>query len=327
MARTMNLSQMQTIQAGGLGTLLDKLDVLISRIGSGSGTKAFEILHLLDAIAIQMEEMQEQGANTQAAQAQFDTACAVLRKQAAAFVREVGGGKGVREEREKQRSPRLEWWWRLDEIAAQKRKASLVRTLKWTAVLVIILAVLVTAYQLFLAPPSEVIARYDAIQKAVDLAASGNYTQAQAAVQKGLEAVPGDPDLMVWEGVIYGLQGNDAQAASIFSKVKSSYASEESFYLTRSQDYLVIGQYSKSEQDTQAAIAANPDSARGYYLLGSAQEIAKDPQAALISYQQAVDLADRAGDASLVVEAKIKMGYLMQGAGGNSSSQQVTPTP
>ena len=327
MARTMNLPQMQTIQAGGLGNLLDKLDLLISRIGSGSGIKAFEILPLLDVIDLQMKEMQEQGANLQAEEGQFDTACAVLRKQAAAFVREVGGGAGVREERENQKSLRLEWWWYLDEIAAKKRKAALISALKWSAAVVILVAVLITAYQLFLAPPSEVIARYDAIQKAGDLAASGNYTQAQAAVQKGLEAVPGDPDLMVWEGVIYGLQGNDAQAAGIFSKVKSSYASEESFYLTRSQDYLVIGQYSKSEQDTQAAIAANPDSARGYYLLGSAQEIAKDPQAALISYQQAVDLADRAGDASLVVEAKIKMGYLMQGAGGNSSSPQVTPTP
>ncbi|HEX7395799.1 MAG TPA: tetratricopeptide repeat protein [Anaerolineaceae bacterium] len=327
MARTMNLSQMQTIQAGGLGTLLDKLDVLISRIGSGSGIKAFEILHLLDAIAIQMEEMQEQGANTQAAQAQFDTACAVLRKQAAAFVREVGGGKGVREEREKQRSPRLEWWWRLDEIAAQKRKASLVRALKWTAALVILLAVLVTAYQLFLAPPSEVIARYEAIQKAGDLAVSGNYTQALAAIQKGLKAMPGDPDMLVWEGIIYGLQGNDAQAAGIFSTVKSRYSSEESFFLTRCQDYLVIGQNSKSEQDAQAAIAANPDSASGYYLLGSAQENTKDTQAALKSYQQAVELADQSGNASLSVEAKIKMGYLMQGAGGNLNSPQVTPTP
>jgi tetratricopeptide (TPR) repeat protein len=325
MAQTMNLSQMQTNQTGGLGAQLDEMDVLLSRIGARNSQQAFQILNRMDAIDCQIKEMQEHGANIKAEEGQYETACAILRKQAAAFVRDAGGASALRSEREKRNPPEGAWWWRLDEIAAQKSKESTLRFVKWGAALVILVGVLVAAYQIFLAPSPEVMARYEAIDKTTTLAESGNYTEALAAIQKGLDAAPDDPELLLWQGVIYSMQGNDQQAAAIFSKVQGQVSGAEAFYLMRAQDYLTIGQNPRAEQDAQAAINANPKSARGYYILGSAQENAGDSQSALKSYQMAVDLADQANDSELIVEAKVKMGYLMQGAGAGSTGVS-TPT-
>ena len=113
MAGTMNLSQMQGGGVGGLGADLDELDILISRLGSRQANTAFSILHLMDSIWALMEEQSARGANIKAEEGQFESACAALKRRAAALVREAGGEAGLRAERAKHNPPPQAWWWRL----------------------------------------------------------------------------------------------------------------------------------------------------------------------------------------------------------------------
>jgi tetratricopeptide (TPR) repeat protein len=105
------------------------------------------------------------------------------------------------------------------------------------------------------------------------------------------------------------------------------FDSTEQFTLTRAQDFLSANQNDLALADCQAVVSANPNSAFGYYLLGSAQEALKQTDLALKNYQQAIDLADAQGLSNLTVEAKVKMGYLLQAAGAAFPTLAVTPTP
>jgi len=321
MVETMNSSQTHT---GGVGSQLDDLDVLISRIGTKDSQQAFQILRLMDAIDIQIKQLEERGANIRAEAGQYESACGALRRQAEAFVRDAGGAEALRAEREKRATLEGAWWWRLDEFVAEKRKSSLLRTVKWGSAIVIVAGLLVAVYLIFFAPSPATMARYQAIDKTTLLANSKNYAEALVAIQQGLEAAPDDPDLLIWKGIIYSLQGNVQQAADIFDKVKGLVPGLEDFYLRRAQNYLSIGEDEQAEKDAQAAIQVNPKSGRGYYILGSAQEEAGDTQSALKNYQTAVDLADQVNDSSLLVEARVKMGYLLQSVGAGSVG---APTP
>jgi tetratricopeptide (TPR) repeat protein len=317
---------MQTAAGGGLGAQLDELDVLISRIGSKNSQQAFQILQKMDAIDALISRLEDQGANVKAEAGQYESASAVLQKQAAALVRDAGGASAFQSEREKRNPPESAWWWRLDEIAAQKKKDSLLRAAKWGAALAILASLLVAAYLIFLAPSPEAMARYQAIDRTTTLAQSGNYSEAMGAIQKGLDVLPDDPDLLLWQGIILSLQGKDQQAAVVFSVAQGKAADAEDFYLKRCQDYLSIGQDSLAEQDAQAAIQANSISAMGYYLLASAQDEAGDKETALKNYQTASTLAEQQNDSALIVESRMKMGYIIQGAGAGYPGIP-TPTP
>ncbi len=327
----MNLSQMQTTLKGGVGAQLDELDVLISRTGSKNSKDALQLLRLMDSVDAQIRHLEEQGANVRVLSGQFESACAALRKQSASLVRDVGGAAALKAEREKRDPPTEAWWWRLDEYVADRHRERLLRTVKWGAALAILGGLLVAAYLIFFAPSPAMMARYTAIDKTTMLAQSGNYTEALAALKKGLDEAPDDPDLLLWMGIIYTVQGNDQQAAGFFTRVQGEVAGSEEFYLRRAQDYLAIGQNVRAEQDAQAAINANSKSARGYYILASAQENAGDVQSAMKNYQAVINLADPVNDSSLIVEAKVKMGYILQGAGSLGVSTQTpivrTETP
>jgi tetratricopeptide (TPR) repeat protein len=326
MAGTINLSQMQTGTVGGLGAALDELDVLVSRLGSRQTQTAFSILHLLDRISAQLEESSAHGANIKAEEGQFESACAVIRRQAATLVREAGGEAGLRAERQTQNPPPQAWWWWLDEQVAQKRKTSLVNGIKVLGVLLVVVVILVFVYQRFLAPSPQVVARIRAVQNATDLAGAGNFVQSLTEIQQGLAISPNDTELLVWEGVLYQLQEKDAQAEQIFTRAKTLLSRDEDFFIERSQIYYAIGKLTNAEQDAANGTTINPNSEVAFFVLGTVQEAEKKMVEAFQSYQKAVDLANLVNNSTIAVEAKVKMGYMMQ-AGGGLSIETPSPTP
>jgi cytochrome c-type biogenesis protein CcmH/NrfG len=204
-------SQMQAIEAGGVGEQLDRLDVLVSKLGNEKGKDALAILTAMDAIDARLEELKQSGANVKAEQSQFETSCAILKKKPGDFLRAMGGSRALVAERSKRNPPQAAWWWYLDEIRANQQKAALKRVAAIAAISLAVLGVLALVYQRFLAPSPEVVARYEALTQSATLAGDGNVAAAQAALQKGLAAMPQDPELWVMEGVLQQLQGDPAQ--------------------------------------------------------------------------------------------------------------------
>ncbi len=329
MAEALKTSTAQTMGAGSLGSQLDQLDNLIGRLGSvgDSHKNALDILLLMDQIDARMQELNAQGASIKAEEGQYESSCAALKKEARRLVRDFGGAAALHEERALRKVPESAWWWFLDDYLAQKNAAALKNQLKIGAVVVAVVIVLAVAYQLFLAPSPETVARYDAINGSQALAGQGQYAEALAQLRTGLAAVPGDPELLIMEGVVYSLQGSQADADAAFADAKAALKDDETFYIVQSQDYLTSQQPKLAEQSARNAILVNPNSAKGYFILGSAQEIAGDTSGAYDSYNKAVQLADASGDSTISVQAKIKLGYMMQGGVLLPEGTPGTPTP
>ncbi len=318
--------QVQGIEAGGLNAQLDHLDVLVSKLGALRGKQALEILSVMDAIDARIKELKQTPSSIRAEESQFETSCAALRKGAGTFLRTVGGAGVLREERQQRNPPQEAWWWYVDEIYARQQRAAIKKTVTIGVISIVVIAVLGLVYQKFFAPSPEVVAKLNALQDSQNQAGAGNYAAALTELQKGLAVVPNDSELVLMEGVVYQLQGDQQQAADAFSRARKDFSSEEDFYLTRTQDYLSVNSYALAQADAMAAIGVNPQSAIGYLLLGGAQEGLQQIAAALKSYQKAYDLSDAQGLSNVSAEAKIRMAYLLQGAGGNLPGI-VTATP
>jgi tetratricopeptide (TPR) repeat protein len=327
MAEAVKVAQGQVMGAGNLGSRLDQLDNLIGRLGLGDQQNALAILKMMDQIDDQFDELRAQGAAIKAEESQFEASSAALRKEAHRLVRELGGQAALREERSARRPPSDAWWWFLDDYLVKKRRQAVRRHVKTTLIAALVVAVLAVGYKLFLAPDPKTVAVFDAVNAGQGLGAQGDYAAALAEVQKGLAVAPDDPQLLIMAGVLYTMQGNLAQASTDFATARASLSNDELFYIVQSEDYLSINQAARAADCAQEAIQVNPDSDKGYFLLGGAQEIAGDTTGAYNSYNKAIQLAEAQGDTTTVVQAKIKLGYLMQGAGAFPAGTPATVTP
>ncbi len=327
MAEAVKVTQEQVLGAGSLGSQLDRLDNLIGRLGLGDRQNALAILALMDHIDEQLTELRAQGASIKGEESQLEASRAALLKESHRLVAELGGEAALREERASRRPPSSSWWWYLDDYMAMKRSQAIRRNLKIAVIAVVVIGVLAAVYKLFLAPDPKTVAVFDAVNAGQGLAAQGKYAEAMVQVDKGLAVAPNDSQLMVMKGVIFTMQDSLQQAADAFAAARASLASDELFYVVQSQDYLSINQPALALQAAQGAIKANANSDRGYYLLGSAQEMAGDTTSAYDSYNKAIQLAEASGDSTVVVQAKIKMGYMIQGAGAYPAGTPATVTP
>ncbi len=330
MAEVVKSTQEKLMGAGSLGAQLDQLDNLIGRLGLGDRKNALAILLLMDQIEKQLKELRAQraqGASIKAEESQLEASSAALLKEARRLVAELGGEAVLREERTARRPPKSAWWWFLDDYIAMKRSQAIRRSLKIIAVAAVVIGILAITYKLFLAPDPKTVAVYDAVNAGQALVSEGKYAEALLQVDNGLAVAPNDPELLIMKGVIYTLQGSLQQAADNYAAARASLSNDELFYIVQSQDYLSINQPALALQAAQAAIRANAASAKGYFLLGSAQEMGGDTTSAYNSYNKAIQLADAQGDSTTVVQAKIKLGYLLQGAGTIPTGEPATATP
>ncbi len=327
MAEAVKVTQEQIMGAGSLGSQLDQLDNLIGRLGLGDRRNGRAILLLMDQIDGQFNERRAQRAAIQAEESQFEASSASLKKEARRLIEEMGGEAALQEERAARKPPASAWWWFLDDYLARKRSQAIRKNIKIAVVVLVVIGILAGAYQLFLAPDPKTVAVYNALNDSQNLASQGNYADAWSQLQKGLAVAPDDPELLIMEGILYTVQGQAQQAAEAFTSAQAKIQNDELFYVTQSQDYLTINQPALGAQSAQAAIKVNANSAKGYFLLGSAQEIEGDATAAYASYNKAAQLAEAAGDSTIVVQAKVKLGYLMQGAGAYPTGIPATATP
>ncbi len=327
MAEAVKVSQEQVMGAGGLGAQLDQLDNLIGRLGLGNRQNALDILLLMDQIDGQFKELRTQGASIKGEESQFEASSAALLKESRRLVAELGGNAALRAERAARRPTKGAWWWYLDEYIAMKRSQAIRRSLKITAVAAVVIGILAITYKLFLAPDPKTVAVFDAVNAAQAMGSQNDYAGAMAQIEQGLAVAPGDPELLIMQGVLYTMQGSLPQASNVYASARAAMANDELFYVVQCQDFLSINQPLPALQAAQAAIKANPNSDKGYFMLGSAQEMQGDAASAYNSYNKAIQLAEAQGDSTTIVQAKVKMGYLLQGPGAYPTPTPTTVTP
>lgn len=304
---------------GTIGDDLDQLEILTGKIGLNTKEQALSILSSLDSVYERIKRL-EDGPSLQAATGQYDGIRAKLEKEAAGFLRDLGGAAVLQKARSQVNPPQDHPWWYLDVTLANRRKNAIKRFGLLTGAVLIGLFLLGFAYQKFLAPPANISERYSREQAAGDALMAGDLDRALQEVDAGLLAVPQDPSLLVLKGVVLDGMGKVTEAQEVFKAAEDLTPNKDEFYITRGQYYSLANQMDKALSDAQAAIAINPDSAQGFLLAGQVYEFQKKYQDALDAYDQAFEVSDKEKQYELSALAKVRIAMLMQ-----SMNVEITP--
>ena len=307
-----------------LNELLDTIENKLGRLSFGLGNEAFSILDDLDAAKKRFEQADHQGTDTRAETAQFETICAVLRKDAGQFLSQVGGPSGLAARRAKKNPPEEHWWWYLDEVYVQSRKQSLLNGARTVMIAAVVIGVAVLIYRLFLTPDPKVIAVMNAQQSIERYFAETDLDQALIEVDKGLEEVPDLPELLIYKASILEAMGKTEDSAALFTQAQSMIDNEEVFTLNRAQVYLMMNNPTAASGLLEQYILENAKSAKAFLLLGTAYEVQNDQVRAIDAYEKASTVGNETDDPATVAQARIKLAMLMQSFG---LPQMETGTP
>ncbi len=295
-----------------LGSQIDELEAKIGRLGYGLGQEALTIPPLFDTVTEGLVAFQAEGHSMRAEEARLKTATADLKRKAKVFLREVGGPETLKEARRSHQPDPTHWWWYLDKLVADERRARLRRILFVVAGVVAALILLVALYELLLAPDPATRERLRLQQNAESLALSGDLTAALGEVEQALAIAPDNPDLLILEGSLQQNLGQSAEAEEAFAAAQAALDDREDFLLARARTYLLLDQAQEAQADAQEVIDLNPESAPGYMLLGRSHQLQENYLDAIFAYEQAGTLAETQGNSRLAATARVNLGFLLQ---------------
>jgi cytochrome c-type biogenesis protein CcmH/NrfG len=292
--------------------LLAQLEAKIARLGRSQELEARTILDLFDAIHARLADLHAGGQALRAEEARWEAVSAAFRRKAGTFLRVLGGAGALAGARRARQPEPAAWWWAIDQWLAEKRRAQLRRLLRWAAVAAVALALLTVLYNRFLAPDPATRERLRHEQAADSLTMDGNLAGALGEVEQALGYAPGDASLLALKGVLQQELGQAAAAQETFAAAEKAAGSREAFLITRAQMYLRVADGKAMLADTQEVIAANPQSAPGYLLLGQANQTLGNDQAAIAAYEKSGSLADAQNNPQLAAIARMNLATLLQ---------------
>jgi tetratricopeptide (TPR) repeat protein len=302
-----------------LRELLGQLEARLGKLEYDSREEMREILALFDAVQARIVELERAGISLMAETLRFETVAATFRRKAKTFLRKVGGAKGLAALRSGQAPTSEQWWWFIDQWWAEQRKAQRRSHVKWLLVGAAAFIIVAVVNALFFAPDKATFEIVRLQQMAEQLTQAGDYAAALNAVNEALALSPDNASLLAFKGILQIELGFETEAATTFAAAEAASGSREQFFLNRAQVYLTLGLSEAVLADAEAAIAANPQSARGYLYLAQANADLGNLSEAEMQYDEAGRLADEAGDPEIAAIARVQKAYLYQ--------QLFVPTP
>jgi len=312
-----NLVPLETLS---LNDLLDRIGADLGKLGAGMKVNPMDILLSLDQARIRIEKSRQQGNEVKAETTQFDYLVINLQKQGKPFLREIGGEKKLQELRQQYQPASDKVWWFLDQHLANNQKASLRKLAITLGVGLVVLVLLITGYNLFLAPDPLTIKKLDLYNNMGQAIDSQDYPTALNEVNQALYLSPDDPDLLTNKGVILQKLGQNDDAMIAFHQAENILGSREQFLSGRAPIYMHFGDTQNMLVDSQEIIKLNPQSALGYFYFAKANETLGDIPVALEAYDKASALANAQGQAELAATIRVNMAMLLQ------SNQNQFPT-
>jgi len=308
-----------------LRSLLDKADARIGSLETASPDQALELLRMLDDIESIHADLAAMGVDMRAEDTRLETVRLTLQRKAGLVLRLLRPHGGIAELREKYRASEQRWWWYLDHYEAEQRKRAVRGLMVGVGVIIAIIAFIAILFQTVLRPNPEAVARLNYTQQAQTAVQRGDLNEALHILDQAVTEFPNDGEILIWRGVVLSLLGRQADAQKSFAAARRAYPDEASYLVERSNIRLQAGDADGALADAQAAIVADPTSAQAYLMLGGAQEVKGQYQAALQSYSTAANLAAASNNTQLEAIAKIRMATLMQVAPLALPTPQATP--
>ena len=289
-----------------------------ARLKSLDAPQALAMLQDLDRVHFFFKENAANGLDLLPEEGRWAAIEARLKKSAKRWLRAMGGASALRRQRPSPAPAEERWWWYIDVMIAAQQKRSIRQLIIGLVIVLLVVGGLILAFKTVLAPAPEVVARIEAENNAYLAIDGGDYQAALAALKTGLAQIPGDPDLLLLQGVLQEALGAEAEAAESFAIAQETLNDPLDFYVSRSQLEIRINQPEKAEADARAALAIDDNSARAWLLLGQSLEAQGNGFEAITAYEQAGELAFASGDNQIVVIARLAMARLgMGGVPGN----------
>jgi tetratricopeptide (TPR) repeat protein len=231
-----------------------------------------------------------------------------IRREARPIVKALGGREALVALRQQVAPVAPELFWMLDQELDQ-RKQALIKRLVYTGIGLVVFLIVAAITKPIWLPPNPA---NDAEVAATRALADNNLPGALAAIQDGLKITPTNSELLIWQGYFYDKQGDAAASAQSYDQAKAQFPSEVDFLVNRALVLVRFGEYDKVVDDTNKAIALNPNSAEAYYLRASGWEGTGDRVKAMADLNTCADLANAQGNDALYATAKVRLGNLMQ---------------
>jgi len=247
-----------------------------------------------------------------------------LCSRAALLVREIQKAGGLAHLRETIKPTADRWWWFLDEEVRQRRQQALKRTAVRGIAVLLILVIAGLIYQHFLAPDPLTKQTLLLSERAEQAIQEGHLEEALAEYEALRELTPDDPEVFLHLGVLYETLARAADAAQAYARARALIDNQEDLFLQWGMVYLDVGQWESARARAKAALALNPESARGYFILASTYEAQGQIVDAVDALQRAAELAYAQGDDTLYVLIKLRLGALT-GSGKVNPQKQISP--
>ncbi len=310
-----------------LRTLLGEAENRVGALERGSSADVLKLFHQLDQAEAIYSDLDAAGVDLRAEATRRETIQLTVQRKSGVVLRLLNKQGGIAALRVAEKPPLSNWWWRLDDYAALQRRATM-RGLAVTAMVVLaILAVATVLYQTVFRPDPALIAHMNHVQNVQKALEAGDMNGALQAVDNGLAEFANDGELLLWRGAVLVRMKRAQEAESAFAAARQTYSDEVTYLLSRSQVRLQANDVNGSYADAQAAIALAPQSAYAYLMLGGAQELRGEVNAATQSYSTAASLAAANKDVQLEAMAKVRMAMMMQSAPMFPDSATPQPTP
>lgn len=251
------------------------------------------------------------GPDLTAERLRFDALQRKLTRQAPRLLTIFGGAATLKSLRPAGALPNERPWWFVDRQAARQRANTARRLAIGVGVAAAVVAAAVILFNTFLKPDPQVILAARHYDRALALAQNPqNYPAALLEVDQALRAAPRDADLLVFKGVLLDQLGRSTEAAALFEQASALAGTPEDVLLGRGEILRQLNQPQQALALARAAIAANPQSAEGWFLAGQIYADLGQIPPARDAFSRAAELALEQGNGPLHALAKANLGYL-----------------
>ena len=293
-----------------LRKLLSELEKEIGRLGFSKPEQALRIPPLFDQASALVETIKEKGLNVTGEESHLISNMNTFRSKAKQFIKAIGGTATLVNARAEVLPPETNWWWYIDHILAENRKQTLRRVLRGAGILILLVAVFGLVYNLFLTPDEETVTRYSHQTAAEDLVSNGDYKGALTEIDSGLQALPNDPQLLLYKGFLEEALGNQTAAQEAYTESIKGFPDEKTFLISRIQLYGLTDNAEIIMAHADELIEKYPETGYGYFYKAVALENMGELVEAAAFYDQASTVAIEANEIQLSAIARISLANL-----------------
>lgn len=268
------------------------------------------LLQDLDQVHSLFDRLEATGLNLLPEQGRFKSVQSRLKTRVNLLLRALGGAAALDQYRPVPEPSRERWWWYIHEMVAVQQRRLIHQISVGLVIILLLVGGVVLAFNTVLAPSPETLARVEAENEAFAAVEQGNYREALSSVDKGLAKIPGNPHLLMLQGALYEILGEENQAEKNFAQARSILNDPLAFYLTGGQLQLRLNQPQRAESDARAALELDENVAMAWLLLGQALEFQGRKVEAIPAYEKASRLAVDSGDNEIVVLARLALARL-----------------